>query len=846
MEKGITVKGTFYKKSNYKERKKRGQWKLTEQPKVATKFEISYKDSTISAYDFSTDDKGEFQIRTADFYGKKIGALTPEITGDQMKDTVFAFALDRYYSPPFRLYNYWERHIGLPITDKEKREEEFKSLKLRPFEYMLSPVEVTAAKDYDAFSRPPHSEMRFDYLDEWEYAQDVTYLYLKSDYDLADEEQAAKFLNEENLDIPYAGTKDAIFVNVPHEGHSATPPYIKYINSYRFYYYMEYTKQNFDSEKERSAGSSMHTITNPITLEKSNPHFGNSTPHKLPKLPTGSNPFDLRIPTQTFANAFTAADIVRSAMYRYNYNWAYWVQLMVVLGEYSSDSVPRPDGEYLKGKNPQKMGNFKEFVIRSDKATREQFDNTLSSWTRKGHAMDNKRNFMNLYKGFLSLTGVTAKEGVDGYSSADYNKALYQNIHKPKATLEHPNYVACMIPFEEGEELKGIVPELHIGGTKRYTSVQGYSESKQFYSPDYKGNQPNEKDFRRTLIWIPAAKSHDGKATVELCNSSVAKNITVNVEGYSNGTIYGSDLNIVTRTLTAAQRKLLAKNKEKGTIYKNPRLIAECLKIVNEGLKLYKEKEYKQAFENFYDAAALGHPTAMFYMGVCYTNGEGTEKDAVKAFRMFRGAANVGEVTSMHNLANCYANGSGTAANDSLAFKWYTAAADSGYVKSMTMLAKCYEEGMLTEKDSASAVKWYALAAEKEEPYALYKMGRHYERIDSINGLKKRATRKSPAVKYYTLSAALKNPHAQFKIAECHKTGRYFKKSKKMRFERLLHAANNGLMEAQEQVARCYEKGRGVKESDIKAYQYYKKAAAQGSTLGKIKAQEYELLKFYK
>ena len=491
------------------------------------------------------------------------------------------------------------------------------------------------------------------------------------------------------------------------------------------------------------------------------------------------------------------------------------------------------------------MGNFKAFVIRSDIGTRKQFKNTLGDWTRKGHALDNKLQYAKFYLGFLSQMSLKTRGGVDGYDGNSIEVALYGRMTHPGAEPYHPNYVACMIPFEEGEERKGIIPELHVGGTKRYTSVQGYSESKQFYSPDYKGKQPSEKDFRRTLIWVPSAKTTDGKAIVELCNSSVAKNINVNVEGCGGGTIYGSDLNILTRTLTEEQRNAASQRKEKETIYQNPRLMAECLKIVQDGVKLYKEKEYKSAFENFYDAAALGHPTAMFYMGVCYTNGEGTEKDSVKAFRMFRAAANVGEVTSMHNLANCYANGCGTAANDSLAFKWYNIAADSGYVKSMTVVARCYEEGMLTAKDSVKALEWYTLAAEKEEPYALYKMGCHHEHLDSVAGLKKRATRKSPAVKYFTLAAALKNPQAQFKIAECHKSGRYFKKSKKMRFERLLHAANNGHIEAQEQVAECYEKGRGVKESDVKAYQYYKKAAQQGSALGKAKAEWYEMFQFY-
>jgi hypothetical protein len=166
--------------------------------------------------------------------------------------------------------------------------------------------------------------MRFDYLNEWEYAQDVTYLYIKTDFDFNDEERVSRFLNDANIDIPYAGIKKHSFVSVPHEGHSATPPYIKYVDYYRFYYYREYTKQSYD---EALSTSSIHNITT-TSGDTYNPHVGNSTPFKL--LDDRKNPYSMQIPVQTFAEAFTASDIVRSAMYRYNYNWAYWVQLMVV------------------------------------------------------------------------------------------------------------------------------------------------------------------------------------------------------------------------------------------------------------------------------------------------------------------------------------------------------------------------------------------------------------------------------------------------------------------------------------------------------------------------------------
>ena len=813
MEKGITVKGTFYKKQPKRTPGNVGEFILYPQCNHSTRFEISYEDSTITGYEFMTDGNGAFQISTEDFYGRKIATLTPSITGEQMQDSIFSFCLDRYYSPAFRLFDYWERHTGLPVTDKEKHEQEAKSIKLRPFEYMLSSVEVTAAKEHERYSRPPHSEMRFDYLDEWEYAQDVTYLRERK-YDRYEGEVANSYNIESYSDSTINEPGAPGYINSIKWGRGAN--FIKYIDNTRFW---NYNRLTTEATYEGSVAGSL--------IERQNPYF-----MMMPPV------------LKQFRNSYTAADVVRSAMKRHNYNWAYWVQLMVVAGEYNRDSIPHPDKEYIKGKLPQKMGNFKAFVIRSDIGTRKQFKNTLGDWTRKGHALDNKLQYAKFYLGFLSQMSLKTRGGVDGYDGNSIEVALYGRMTHPGAEPYHPNYVACMIPFEEGEERKGIVPELHVGGTKRYTSVQGYSESKQFYSPDYKGKQPSEKDFRRTLIWVPSAKTTDGKAIVELCNSSVAKNINVNVEGYNNGTIYGSDLNILTRTLSEEQKA--AAEAMKLTSQNNKEVYAHCLKVTNEGVALYREKEYARAFEKFYEAAALKHPAAMFYAGVCYTNGEGTEIDDKKAFNMFRAAANGKHIAAMHNLANCYMLGKGTKANNSLALKWYTTAADSGYVRSVSMLAKSYEEGLFTEKNSEKAIEWYKKAADKEEPYAIYKIARMHEHEDSVAGKKGKALRESQAIKLFTHAAELKNVQAQMKLAEFYGNGRYVKKNKKQRFGWLLRAANNGNMEAQELVGECYEKGRGVKESDIKAYQYYKRAAEQGSEYGKIKAKEYELFRFYK
>jgi TPR repeat protein len=84
------------------------------------------------------------------------------------------------------------------------------------------------------------------------------------------------------------------------------------------------------------------------------------------------------------------------------------------------------------------------------------------------------------------------------------------------------------------------------------------------------------------------------------------------------------------------------------------------------------------------------------------------------------------------------------------------------------------------------------------------------------------------------------------KIADCHKTGGYFKKSKKKRrIEWLWHARNNALLEAQEQVAECYENGRETTRNDCKDFHWYKRATEKGSEIGKSKAELYEVLRFY-
>ena len=70
-------------------------------------------------------------------------------------------------------------------------------------------------------------------------------------------------------------------------------------------------------------------------------------------------------------------------------------------------------------------------------------------------------------------------------------------------------------------------------GGKRKTIFEGYSNVRQFYSPDYKTvGLPDEKDYRRTLYWNPNVKTNkDGKATVTFYNNKTCNSLSVSSEG---------------------------------------------------------------------------------------------------------------------------------------------------------------------------------------------------------------------------------------------------------------------------------------------------------------------------
>ena len=770
VERGITIKGRFFLKSINNDIGNLGEVRITPQKNVLTRMDIAPNGKDVLTSAFRTDSTGSFVIQTDDFYGTRVASLKPQTAMRQSGNIAYQFALDRYYSPGFRLYDYWENHLGIPMSKSQSDS----LVKLNPFEYMLSSLEVVAKKKHEFNARPPHSEMRFNYLDEWEYAQDVTYLSIINPF----EDEIYNKIKIENV--------------------------------------FESNAQDDFNSRSQEEGTTKEVIENtevislPTASEEESRYIGNIR---------YSNE-SVTIPVDhDYDHILTANDVVLSAMRRHNYNWAYWVQLMVVLGEYDYNKTPEPDMEYLRGlANADKMTNFKEFVIRSDENTRSQFENRGTYWAPLTRMLDNKIPIQKFYRGFLSQTYLYSSNSVDGCPDASTFWERLNNVQGGGINYPiNPNYVACLIPYTEEERAQGVVPEFAApGSTMRYTSVQGYSESKQFYSPDYSSMTPQEKDYRRTLCWVPEVNIVDGEAIVEFYNSSVCSNITVDVAGRDHDILFSNDA--MTRTRFSDREKPQKQVEKKSTPQTeetplDSATLEACRYHHNKALIYYNQKRYKDALTMFIELAQYNYPPSLYYIGLCYLNGTGVAQNHKHAFSFINNAAKRGDTTAQYDLAVMIENGMGTEKNDTLAHEYFASAAALDEPRALVEMYSRYLNGKIVGQDKETAEVMLKKAAEQQYPPAMLEYGM-FLMNDGRDG-----------IKYIKAAAKEKLEEAMLYMYDYeHKAGNY---KKAYTYAKELHHIDSH--EGTRRMADCYYNGWGVSRDKRLAKDLYREAASAGN-----------------
>ena len=122
------------------------------------------------------------------------------------------------------------------------------------------------------------------------------------------------------------------------------------------------------------------------------------------------------------------------------------------------------------------------------------------------------------------------------YVRVDYIKSIY--VSEDRGAII--NYCDKMMPpmFAIAgyscvvfmEMLPGWHTPAEAGKGVRKTWLDGYSQIKEFYSPNY-SILPPDADYRRTLYWNPAVKTDkDGKALIQFYNNSSCKSFSISAE----------------------------------------------------------------------------------------------------------------------------------------------------------------------------------------------------------------------------------------------------------------------------------------------------------------------------
>ena len=131
------------------------------------------------------------------------------------------------------------------------------------------------------------------------------------------------------------------------------------------------------------------------------------------------------------------------------------------------------------------------------------------------------------------------------YLRIDYIKSIYVSEDRDAKI----NYCDPMIPPISAitgfscvvfmEMLPGWKGDTEAGKGVRKTWLNGYSQVKEFYSPNY-SILPPDADYRRTLYWNPAVKTDkNGKALIQFYNNSSCKSFSISAETITTQGVMG-------------------------------------------------------------------------------------------------------------------------------------------------------------------------------------------------------------------------------------------------------------------------------------------------------------------
>jgi len=116
--------------------------------------------------------------------------------------------------------------------------------------------------------------------------------------------------------------------------------------------------------------------------------------------------------------------------------------------------------------------------------------------------------------------------------------------------------------------------------------------------------------------------------------------------------------------------------------------LTEYFVWIDEGDQYYNQGRYDDAVKSYQRAADMNNPRGMCYIGDCYMEGKGVQKDPNMAFDYYQKAANCRLPEAMLKLGKCYLNGTGTERDRGTAKYWVKQAADLDYQEAKNLIQR--------------------------------------------------------------------------------------------------------------------------------------------------------------
>ena len=133
---------------------------------------------------------------------------------------------------------------------------------------------------------------------------------------------------------------------------------------------------------------------------------------------------------------------------------------------------------------------------------------------------------------------------------------------------------------------------------------------------------------------------------------------------------------------------------------------AQTNNLVQTGKTQLKNNQYSSAFATFKRAAANGNTEAMYYVGLCWENGFGTQQDIYEAMDWYLKAADKGNGEACFRVSWAYQDGCVAQINPVKAAECAKKAANAGNIAGIEWYAQCLASRTLMNRNAFFRWQW--------------------------------------------------------------------------------------------------------------------------------------------